>query len=426
MKNDLLEVSVSSLNEEPDIITDESEVLPAFCQSLEAVLRQGLKLGLGALGLADRDYWNCIEGLVSSSKVIFKPPPSVSHVISLVQGCKRLTTAQSRGRLFIRIALTKGVLLQTLETLLKNQEYLRYWYKDLSLLANHQEKEVVMEIMNTLKKKTYKLNVNNCSFLSETWLIPEIQQYELAPISVLGLTLFSDEGKCIIVDVKSASVAEEKGMVPGDCLDDLYGQVIDEKWARKIGVIKKRNNGKPVTLTIIKGRYKNGKWFSPLFQRYSNLCSTGKCTGMELSKPNTNQTNGVKSEDVRSSFDVTYYGAQNVGKNGSCIYVPDAIKKLIVSEGVLNKKLKFQLMERDILLTCQETGEVFARHSYTETSSCSIGENDATFFGFITGNTTCSFADQFECHVFSSISSAVSKQIVEGIGKGFDRTVYCV
>ena len=41
-------------------------------------------------------------------------------------------------------------------------------------------------------------------------------------------------------------------MVPGDCLDDLYGQVIDDKWARKIAVLKKKNAGRPVTLTIIK------------------------------------------------------------------------------------------------------------------------------------------------------------------------------
>merc|ERR1719447_102763 len=92
------QVSVCSVNEKVDIVTDESEVLPAFCQSLESVLRQGLKRGIGAFGLADRDYWNCIEGLTSSSRVVHRPTPPVSHVISLVQTCKRVSTSQSRGR----------------------------------------------------------------------------------------------------------------------------------------------------------------------------------------------------------------------------------------------------------------------------------------------------------------------------------------
>lgn len=426
MNNNTEDAATSTLQEHDDVITDASEVLPAFCQSLEAILRQGLKRGLGVIRLADRDYWNCIEGLTTSSKVLNRVTPSISHVISVVQQCPRVCTSLSRGRLFLRLALVKGVLVQAIKSLVDNQVYVKYWYKDYSVLVDYREKGVVIDILKSLKKKTYKLNINDCTFLDETWLIPTYQRFEFVPCAFLGMTLFTWEGKCIIIDVAVGSAADENAVQPGDCLDELHGQLIDERWSCRIGELKRKNRGKPITATIVKGRFPDGRWFSPLYRRFAALCSAGKCSMLtQKEQPKENyDPNNQENERLLHTFYVNYHGSSDVGSNGSCIFVQDGVKKLLQTE-YKSVRLKLQLMERDIVLT-KEDGEVFKRYSYTETSSCAVYDTDPSFFGFMVGNTTCSFADKFECCVFSSDTSFMSKKIIEGIGKGFDRTVYCV
>ena len=43
--------SACIMNDTCDVVTDASEALPAFCQSLEAILRQGLKSKLISLSM---------------------------------------------------------------------------------------------------------------------------------------------------------------------------------------------------------------------------------------------------------------------------------------------------------------------------------------------------------------------------------------
>jgi len=39
---------------------------------------------------------------------------------------------------------------------------------------------------------------------------------------------------------------------PGDCLEELYGQYIDERWCVRIGQLKRKHQGKPIAVTIVK------------------------------------------------------------------------------------------------------------------------------------------------------------------------------
>lgn len=44
----------------------------------------------------------------------------------------------------------------------------------------------------------------------------------------------------------------QNAVQPGDCLDELHGQLIDERWSCRIGELKRKNRGKPITATIVK------------------------------------------------------------------------------------------------------------------------------------------------------------------------------
>eukprot|EP00111_Clytia_hemisphaerica_P016779 TCONS_00049761-protein len=139
------------------------------------------------------------------------------------------------------------------------------------------------------------------------------------------------------------------------------------------------------------------------------------------------ESHETDSEKVTSqhTFTIDYLGFHNVGENGSCIYVQDGIDNVLKADNQ-KRTVKMQLLERDILVMFSDTGEVLGRFSYTETSSCGIKDDQTNIFGFIAGNTTCSFADSFDCHVFSSHDPFIARTIIDGIGKGFDRSIYCV
>lgn len=415
------------------VITDEDETLIPFCESIEAILRQGLKKGIGAFGLVDRDYWSVIEGLPTSSRLNSGPTLSIRHAIATVKGSEKVTTAQGRGRLFIRVALTKGVLGPTLQFLADNKKYCQYWYKDISIFASDSERGAVLSLLKVIHKKTFKLDLSNCSFLDETWLLPGVERFEFVPCALIGLTLHAVKGKCIIVDVTPGSLSDEKGVVSGDCLDELFGQHINEKWCLKITQLKKTNRRKPVQVSIVKGQYPDGRWFPPVVSRYTQCVKIPSVQNTKNASQKSVQggTSNVPRTDqdqmkANNEYEVTYLGASDIGKRGHCSVVQEGIRKLLHTGTLEKNQVKIQLLERDIHVTCQETGERIGKYSYTETSACAVGESDPCIFGFAVGNTTCSFADSFKCHVFSADRPATAHQIIEGIGKGFDRTVYCV
>lgn len=44
----------------------------------------------------------------------------------------------------------------------------------------------------------------------------------------------------------------QAGVLPGDCLEQLNDDIIDEKLVYKVGQLKRKYQGKPIVLTISK------------------------------------------------------------------------------------------------------------------------------------------------------------------------------
>jgi len=132
----------------------------------------------------------------------------------------------------------------------------------------------------------------------------------------------------------------------------------------------------------------------------------------------------------RSTFEVSYVASVDVGKNGSSKIVQEGIRKALEEKenesNKIEKEVVIALMERDIVVTDRLTEESLGLYSYTKTSSCGLGEEKHGLFGFITGNTSCSFANKFVCHVFRAPNHDTAQDIITGIGRGFNRTLYCV
>eukprot|EP00794_Sanderia_malayensis_P008772 gene8772-9709_t len=220
----------------------------------------------------------------------------------------------------------------------------------------------------------------------------------------------------------------------------MCGIHVNEKLSGQMSTIMKANRGQPISAIVIKdsglqdsglqgsdfqdsglqdsglrssGKFTDGRWFAPLQRRFKlkgHLKSNGSRSQQnQTAQATQNDINKVNSS--RSTFHVTFIAKVNVGKDGSSRIVQDGIQKAVQAdtpEKTEMQDVQISLAERDIILSnCH--GKVICKFSYTETSSCGIGDNDPELFGFITGDTTCSFANNFVCHVFRSQNADVEK-----------------
>lgn len=400
---------------------DDNALIAPFCETVELIFRRGLKRGLAIIGLKECDYWNCLEGFLTSTKVDKGIPASVRSTISIIQQSEKVHNAIGRGRLFIRISLAKGLLATTIEFLLLNRKFLRYWYNETTPFLDQNHTECIIGIVKTLNHIQFNLKLTNCSFLHEDWIIPEIIKLELVPCNRIGLTVCCVSGKCIIADVEQGSIAKEYGVTSGDCFDEMCGLNVSEKLSGQMSAIMKANKGQPINAVIIKGKFKDGRWFFPLQRRF-------KLTGISKAEESSAKDTIQPTTRSRSTFEVSYVSTVDVGKDGSSRIVQDGIKKALETDAttLTERAIRITLAERDIILVAKDNDKCIGKFSYTETSSCGLGDSNSHIFGFITGDTTCSFANKFICHVFRSHSPIVAQEIITGIGKGFNRTLYCV
>ncbi|XP_065066191.1 uncharacterized protein LOC135692087 isoform X2 [Rhopilema esculentum] len=388
------------------------------------MLLERLAGGLAIIGLKDCDYWNFLEGFLTSTKIEKGLPSPIRNIISIIQQSDKVHTSTGRGRLFIRIALVKDCLAATIEYLLQNPKYIRYWYNDEAAFLDKNHTECIIGIIKTLSHIKFSLRVTVCSFLHEDWIIPKTMKLDLVPSEKLGVTVFSIQSKCVVAAVQPGSVANESGLAPGDCFDEFCGIFITERLACQMSAILKANKGQPICAVIIKGTFSDGRWFSPLQRRFK-LTDLSKID-LPIAKSETEKD--ILESRSRSKFDVVYISSVDVGKNGSSKIVQNGIKKALEEiNGVesTSQEATITLLERDILMAKRKSGESIGKYSYTETSSCGLGE-DKSYFGFITGDTTCSFASKFVCHVFRATDPEMAQDIITGIGRGFNRTLYCV
>ncbi len=79
-----------------------------------------------------------------------------------------------------------------------------------------------MEILPTVERLHFDLQLSNLSFLAETWELPERITFELVPTTDLGLMICSVGGRIVVSKVKNYSIAGEDGKVEkGDVIDEL-------------------------------------------------------------------------------------------------------------------------------------------------------------------------------------------------------------
>lgn len=409
-------------------IGDDNALLISLCGGIEAVFRQGLKSSV--FGLKKWDYWCWIEALANHLQND-KERLAYKHMVTFVKSCKKIHSYQGYGRQFIRLGLMKRLLPYTVQSLTSNSAILKYWYDDTAVFRNKVMKETFMDVLKELGKHVFAVDLKNCSFLDETWLIPETRHVDIVPCKELGLVVRTVNGRVMVARVRTNSAAEDAGIEYGDTLDEMLGIVLHKAKTAKVAELLKRNIGRPVSCTLVKGKLSNGKGFPPAIERMAVIAADPYKEGEQNDLDKAPQQlagfeeTPVHASDTIAIYSATYYGKLDVGEDGGVAVIEDSILE-VLKQANKPRAVCLNLSETNIVVTDQETSKVLGIHSFTETSSCGRRADKKEIIAFVSGETTCTLAKKFYCYVFEMTTERIAKVVLYSIADGFIRTVWFV
>lgn len=409
-------------------IGDDNPLLPLVCGGIEAILRQGLKTSI--FGLKKWDFWCWMEVLASRLQND-KQQLAYIHGITFVKSCKKINSLQGYGRQFIRLALMKRLLPYTVQNLTLNPSLLKCWYDNTAVFWVKAMKETFMDILKELGRHVFALDLKNYSFLDESWLIPEIRHFDIVPCKELGLVVRTVNSRVMVASVKANSVAEDAGIAYGDTLDEILGISLLKTKPAKVADLLRRNIGRPVSCTLVKGKLPNGKDFPPSSERMAVIVADPYKEDDENDFDKAPQQlaafeeTPVHASDTIAIYSANYYGKVNVGQDGGVSIIEDSILD-VLKQGNKPKAVYLNLSETNIVVTDQETSKVLRVHSFTETSSCGQRADRKDLIAFVSGETSCAVAKNFYCYVFEMKSERIAKIVLYSIADGFIRTVWFV
>ncbi|XP_078592779.1 uncharacterized protein LOC144871314 [Branchiostoma floridae x Branchiostoma japonicum] len=440
-----LQTILKKLKEEPKPITDYCVLLKPLCETLERILRKGLKQPGSLFGINKRDYWSWME---STPNYVCndKYNPFLNRAIDLTKSSPKLRTLQGRGRCFIRLALAKKIVSVPVEHLLRNARLTEYWYDSgLSIIANPPLGEALMALLFALTDINFELDIKNASFLDESWVIPVYKRLELVPCTSLGMTIRYLDNRIFVVKVEENGVAGEDNKIePGDIVDELYQESLYGCKQGKVNSLLREHQGWPVYVSVIKCRLPDGTIYPPLVSRIKKLKEELK--EFEVKKLNKKgpapmpahallpqdypEQAPVHDPEGKAEFNAKYVGQVSTGRYGDVAEIESAVEKAIEQNKqqqiTENKEVHVELTETEVIITDLKTNKELSKHSYTEISSCGRRSDMTKYFAFIAGDTQCSVSRNFTAFVFEAESADESKIILCSIAQGFGRTSWFV
>jgi hypothetical protein len=296
---------------------------------------------------------------------------------------------------------------------------------------------------------TFKLCIDNHSFLDETWKLSVYKELEFVPCQDLGLQLFHTNGRAIVTALDKGSVAEDSGEIEvGDVLDEAFGKHLRNIVRGTIPKLLRRFYGQPVKLAIVKSRDVDGCIFPPIGELL-------KASGMSLDSlqwqmsssggaqhPHKRPPHALLPDELQDELPVhgindnaVYYvqliGKISIGQNGGVDQVDPAILHFVNNDSSQQPQqqstnIVMELSETEVVTKLRDSLEVLMKLSYTEVSACGRRNDHPKYFAYIAGETTCTLAKNFVAYVFRAASDEESKVIICAIAQGFSRTHWFV
>ncbi|XP_061665763.1 uncharacterized protein si:ch211-250n8.1 isoform X2 [Syngnathoides biaculeatus] len=415
-------------------VTDSNPQLTSCCQLLELLLRKGLQQPV--LSLVTRDYWQCFEQLLHQDTC--DRLCTVAWAVEQTKSCRKLLSAQGRGRYLLRLALSRKLLPQFVTHLLHTPGVLEWYSPAFSILRNEEFLEPFMSLLLVLSHMEFDLDMENCSFLDESWLLPVCEMYEVVPCRQVGMVLSYLGGRVFLLDFISGSQAHvDKFICRGDVIDEINGTSLRNSKNGQAGVVLSRLKGCPLSIRVVRWRARDGTVYRPLVKMLRALRienpwlqvgpapSQWPAASVQRTSPPTQCL-----KEGRIVYIVQFLGAKNIGMFGTKEVLQHAILH-VLDENLPSKEVLLDLQETHLTCTESSSKETLCEYHYPEISCVGrYTKPDYTILGFCVVNrppeSTTSSQTRFSCVVLKAASTKECEEIVCRTATGFKHTEWSV
>ncbi|XP_026879046.2 uncharacterized protein si:ch211-250n8.1 isoform X2 [Electrophorus electricus] len=423
-----LKVCILQLQEE-GLLTDSSPPLASCCELLEHILRKGLQKPV--LSLTHRDYWHCFEQLLKQDTC--GRLGAVSLAVQQTIACPKLLTAQGRGRFFIRLMLSRRILGNVVKHLLHTSRIMEWYRPEVSVLRNEDFVEPFLSLCLILSEMQFKLNIENCSFLDESWLLPVCETHEAVPCRELGMVLRYLNGRVFVLELLHGRMAQvNKFAEPGDIIDEINGISLRNSRNGQAGVLLSQLRGQPLTLRVLHWRGEDGAMYRPLVSLLQRLQQENPSLwfGPDPARPKAclpGQDQSQCMNDGRILYSVRLLGKANIGMYGGKEVLKHAIPTILQKRQGTEEVL-LDVKETHLTCTDRSNKQELFQHHFPEISCVGrFGQPDFTIFAFCVVDTSDTGQPPgFCCVVLQAESSSECEEIVHRIAAGFKNTEWFV
>ncbi|KAM4525276.1 uncharacterized protein PAE49_001254 isoform 2-T2 [Odontesthes bonariensis] len=424
-----LKVCVLNLQSGGEVVTDSNPLLASCCQLLELVFRKGLQQPV--LSLVHRDYWQCFEQIPHQDAC--GRLSSLSLAVEQTRVRRKLLSAQGRGRYLLRLALSRKTLSQFFTHLLHTPRVLEWYSPASSIFRNEEYAEPFMSLLLVLSHMEFKLDMENCSFLDESWLLPVCEMYEVVPCREVGMVLRYLSGRVFILDLMPGSQAHVDRLIsPGDILDEINGTSLRNSKNGQAGVVLSRLKGCPLSIRILRWRAQDGTVYRPIVKllralRMENPSlqlgpAPAQQTADKVHRPPASQC----LNEGRIVHIVEFLGEANIGMFGGKEVLQHAIPQ-VLHQNLPSKEVLLDMKETH--LTCTDrNGTMLFEHHYPEISCVGrLARSDYTIFAFCVADSPATPQPTgFCCMVLRANNIKECEDIICRIATGFKHTEWFV
>ncbi|XP_023278440.1 uncharacterized protein LOC111667090 [Seriola lalandi dorsalis] len=424
-----LRVCVLNLQSGGDTVTDSDAHLTSCCELLELVLRKGLQQPV--LSLGNRDYWQCFEQLPHQDTC--DRLSALSLAVEQTRVCRKLLSAQGRGRYLLRLALSRRILPQFITHLLHTPRVLE-WFSPASILRNEELVEPFMSLLLVLSHMDFKLDLENCSFLDESWLLPVCETYEVVPCREVGMVLRYLSGRTFVLDLLPGSQAHvDRFICPGDIIDEINGTSLKNSKCGQAGVVLSRLKGSPLIIRILRWRAHDGTVYRPLIKLLRALrvenpnLQLGPAPSPQSASEHQRPSPSHCLKEGRIVYIVQFLGKTNIGMFGGKEVLQQAIPQ-VLEKNLPGQEVLLDMKETHLTCTDKNSKQVLIEHHYPEISCVGrFGQPDYTVFAFcVADSPETPQSTGFCCVAMRASNIKECDEIVCRIAAGFKHTEWFV
>uniref|UniRef100_UPI00398F30C5 uncharacterized protein isoform X1 n=1 Tax=Pristiophorus japonicus TaxID=55135 RepID=UPI00398F30C5 len=408
-----LKACILNIQADKDLITDRNPHLASLCDVLEVILRKGIRQPV--LGLRRRDYWHWMEQLPQQD--LCGRLTQLSLALEKTITCKKILTAQGRGRHYLRQALNQNILAITVQHLLHTPRLLEWYDPESSILANECFAEPFLSLLLVLSQTKLTLDLQNSSFLDESWLLPVCEMYDTVPCRELGMVLRYTDRRIFVREVIAGSQAEADECVQaGDIIDGINGISLRNAQRGEAQTVLQKLRGKPLSFHMIRWKWHDGAVYRPMLPHLQQ---------MQREIPNfrlhdDNKSNEVTQEDGlrddRLLYSLRYLGQMNIGMYGGKEVLDEGIEK-VLKQNLAPQEVLFDVKETEVISIKNNSTEILFHHHYPEISSVGHWLNRRTLFAYcVAVSPETPRTTSFDCLVYESSSVTEANEIITRIG----------